>query len=297
MFAKQRFFALFLFSLFFLPSTSSNTELAMIESKKEQDNEKYKNMTLMDPKKGLIKNIIFDLNEVLFQTSKATYLKKIYHIIPYSLHRLFRREPFNITLFFNNAISDIPGECLEQVAYHNGKALPPIMNDWQCGRDVYEIVIAHINAKKIPRSDKRFLRSIAETFFNPEQFVKSRKAINHVVQIVKDLKEAGYKLYVLSNWDAQSFPIFMKQQQEIMDLFDGIMISGDEGLVKPNVKFFERCIETFKLSPSESLFIDDQLINVQGAQAAGMSAFVFDAQDRPGIISSLQSYNIIDRAD
>jgi beta-phosphoglucomutase-like phosphatase (HAD superfamily) len=51
------------------------------------------------------------------------------------------------------------------------------------------------------------------------------------------------------------------------------------------------------LSPAECLFIDDQFINVQAAQAAGMSAFVFYSQDRPGIISSLQSYNIIDRAE
>ena len=304
-------FFIFLYVLLFFPTTTS-PENVIATSEPHQTEPDFiqelyfcfkeycspkKDMMMISPANNQIKNIIFDLNEVLFQTSRSTYLKNVHHLIPYAFQRLIRGESFSIKHFFEAAISDIPSERNEQTAYHEGTPLPAIMNDWQCGKDIYQIVLDHINAKKIPGSDKKFLRAIAKTCFDPQEFAASKKPILHTVQMVKDLKEAGYKVYVLSNWDAQSFPLFKEKQSEIMNLFDGIMISGNQGLVKPDVKLFERCVETFNLSPAECLFIDDQSINVQAAQAAGMSAFVFYSQDRPGIISSLQSYNIIDRAE
>lgn len=239
-----------------------------------------------------IKNIIFDLNEVLIETKTKVYIKKIPHLFPFLFQRLFRRESFNIKKFFENAIADIPAKS-KVSAYHEGKALPPIMNDWQCGENVYRIVMNHIEQKEIPKSDKNFLKAIAETFFNPEKFAASKRPIAHVIQMLRDLREAGYKLYVLSNWDAQSFPIFQKQYTEIMNLFDGIMISGDVGLIKPDPKIYKKCLKKFKIKACESLFIDDQKINVDAAETIGISGFLFDHSNKKSIQETLQEYGIV----
>lgn len=242
------------------------------------------------------KNIIFDLNEVLFTTSIQTYIKKVPAFFGFEFSRLFqgRLPNFKIKPFFEDAIRDIPGEFSNHVAYHEGKPLLPVMNDWQKGKDVFKIVTDHIDAKDIPKSDKVFLKAIASTFFVPEQFAASKKPIAHVVQMLIDLKDAGYKLYVLSNWDAQSFPIFCKMNSEIMNLFDGMMISGDEMMVKPDQNFFRLCLNRFNLKAEECLFIDDQEINVNAAIELGMKAFTFDPSDKKSILAKMQEYQIVE---
>ena len=181
------------------------------------------------------------------------------------------------------------------IAYHEEKPILPILNDWQCGRNIYPILLEYIKDKDIPKGDKKFLRSIFKVLFDPEVAADSKITITIGTQIIHNLKDAGYNLYVLSNWDAQSFPVMKEIHAEVFDLFDGIMISGDEGIVKPNVQFFKKCLKTFNLKAKESLFIDDQHINVVGAQKAGIHAFIFDASKKKEIIRSFQEYNIVER--
>jgi HAD superfamily hydrolase (TIGR01509 family) len=256
----------------------------------------FKDSLMIPAENNTIKAIIFDLNGVIFKTKKKTYLRAIPYLFKYALLRLWKKESFSIEKFFDSAIQDMPATFStnpETIAYNHNQPIAPILNDWQCGIDIYSRVIKHIEAKKIATSDKKFLKAIAQLLLDPEFFAHSKTPINHSIQMLKDLKDAGYKIYVLSNWDAQSFPIFMQKNIDIMHLFDGIMISGDEKLVKPDVFFYKKCLEKFNLQADESLFIDDQIINVQGAHKAGMPAFLFNYKDKAGIIQQFQKYNII----
>ena len=87
------------------------------------------------------------------------------------------------------------------------------------------------------------------------------------------VKRAGYGIYILSNAsDAfyTYFPPFLPT-----DYFDGVVVSSDVHMVKPDREIFEYLLNKYGLKAEECLFIDDMQENVEGARAAGMQAFRF----------------------
>ncbi len=87
------------------------------------------------------------------------------------------------------------------------------------------------------------------------------------VTLLRKLKEK-YKLYGLTNWSAETFPIVFKRYS-FFELFDGIVISGEENLIKPDKKIFERMLELYHLESKNSLFIDYNINNIQAAKEIG----------------------------
>lgn len=86
-------------------------------------------------------------------------------------------------------------------------------------------------------------------------------------------RKKGCGLYVLSNASDEFyeyFPIFSP-----FDYFDGIVISSDVHMVKPDVRIYRHLMEKYRLSPEECLFLDDTEENVAGARQAGMQGMVF----------------------
>ena len=233
---------------------------------------------------------------VLFLIHQKKYTSNNFAISFHIFSEDYFMESHFAQTFFENAIKDVPHEFPYEediIAYHEEKPILPILNDWQCGRNIYPILLEYIKDKDIPKGDKKFLRSIFKVLFDPEVAADSKITITIGIQIIHNLKDAGYNLYVLSNWDA-IISCDERIHAEVFDLFDGIMISGDEGIVKPNVQFFKKCLKTFNLKAKESLFIDDQHINVVGAQKQASMHLFLMLQEKE-IIRSFQEYNIVER--
>ena len=89
------------------------------------------------------------------------------------------------------------------------------------------------------------------------------------VTVLRNLKEK-YKLYGLTNWSAETFPIVFKRFS-FFKLFDGIVISGEEKLIKPDKKIFELILERYHLEAKNSLFIDDNMNNIEAAKEIGFA--------------------------
>ncbi len=89
------------------------------------------------------------------------------------------------------------------------------------------------------------------------------------VTLLQRLKEK-YKLYGLTNWSAETFPIVFKRFS-FFKLFDGIVISGEEKLIKPDKKIFELMLDRYHLEIKNSLFIDDNRKNIQAAKEMGFA--------------------------
>ena len=87
------------------------------------------------------------------------------------------------------------------------------------------------------------------------------------VTALRELKEK-YKLYGLTNWSAETFPIVLKRFS-FFELFDGIVISGEEKLIKPDKKIFELMLERYHLEAKNALFIDDNVNNIRAAKEMG----------------------------
>lgn len=93
-------------------------------------------------------------------------------------------------------------------------------------------------------------------------------AIEGAVELLNDLHARNIPLYALTNWSAETFPI-AQARYEFLKLFRTIVMSGEEKLVKPNPAFFERLQHRCALQPHRTLFIDDNLANIQSASRLG----------------------------
>lgn len=107
---------------------------------------------------------------------------------------------------------------------------------------------------------------------------------NEILDLIRKIREKGYNTYILSN-----APLEVKEFLESNDLnglFDGIILSAYEKLVKPNKEIYELLLNRFKLKAEESIFIDDRLDNVEAAKKLGIDAFQFDYKN----IEELKKY-------
>lgn len=92
-------------------------------------------------------------------------------------------------------------------------------------------------------------------------------------ELVEDLKEKGYGIYLLSNASHRQHEYWKKVT--VSPLFDGTIISADEGVMKPGAEYFLRALKRFGLNPNECFFVDDQPANVEGAAFCGIPGTVF----------------------
>jgi len=96
--------------------------------------------------------------------------------------------------------------------------------------------------------------------------------IQDSVSLLNKLKHANtHKLYALTNWSAETFPIAI-ERYDFLQHFEGILVSGAEKMRKPFIKIYELMLERYQLDASTSVFIDDNLDNVLGARKVGMKA-------------------------
>ena len=103
--------------------------------------------------------------------------------------------------------------------------------------------------------------------------------INGSVTLLKCLKAAGYSVYGLSNWSAETFPIAFNKY-EFFNLFDGIIISGEVKIVKPDPAIFELMLRKIGRSPQECLLIDDSGTNIIAAQQLGFVTVHFQSPEQ-----------------
>jgi 2-haloacid dehalogenase len=109
------------------------------------------------------------------------------------------------------------------------------------------------------------------------------------VALLQKLKEK-YKLYGLTNWSAETFPIVFKRYS-FFTLFDGIVISGEEKLIKPDKEIFERMLERYHLEAENALFIDDNMNNVQAAKEMGFATI--HVQEKTDLKTELYTLGLI----
>lgn len=94
------------------------------------------------------------------------------------------------------------------------------------------------------------------------------------VTILRELKAQGVPLYALSNWSAEKFP-HAEEMFDWLSLFDGVVVSGRVGLIKPHREMFEYLMDTYDLRADDLFFIDDNEPNVVAARSYGIHTHHF----------------------
>lgn len=94
------------------------------------------------------------------------------------------------------------------------------------------------------------------------------------IVLLKDLKNRGYGIYGLTNWSAEKIKVAYGRY-DFFGMFDGIVVSGEEKVVKPDPRIYRILLERYALRPDECVFIDDNVANVDAASALGIHAVRF----------------------
>ena len=99
-------------------------------------------------------------------------------------------------------------------------------------------------------------------------------AIEDSVALLAELKARGVRLLALTNWSQETFPL-ARERFAFLGWFEGIVVSGEEGLVKPDPRLYRLLLERYSVQPARALFVDDAPRNVAGAEAVGLHARLF----------------------
>ena len=99
--------------------------------------------------------------------------------------------------------------------------------------------------------------------------------ISGMEELVQELKENGYGIYLLSNASVRQHEYWHRIPAS--RFFDGTLISADAHVMKPQPEIYRLCMARFGLKAEESFFIDDMAHNIEGAVFCGLSGAVFHA--------------------
>ena len=116
---------------------------------------------------------------------------------------------------------------------------------------------------------ERAIRGYRENF--PDSIIGANE---DTVRILRELHTADIRLYAVTNWSKELFPVARKRF-DFLDLFEDIIVSGDEGIAKPDSAIFEILEKRIGHSLRGCVFIDDSPRNVEGAGKAGLDAILF----------------------
>jgi 2-haloacid dehalogenase len=120
-----------------------------------------------------------------------------------------------------------------------------------------------------------------------------RGPIDDSVAILAELRAARVRLYALSNWSAETFPVAL-ERYPFLGWFEGVVISGEAGFSKPDPRIYHTLFERHDVIPGASVFIDDRQENVDAAAALGMTAIRF--YDPGGLRSELLELGLLRQA-
>jgi 2-haloacid dehalogenase len=98
--------------------------------------------------------------------------------------------------------------------------------------------------------------------------------IEGTVEVLAELKTAGVPCFALSNMEPDTYAV-RRDRFPFLRWFDGSVISGIEGIAKPDPRIFEILLSRHGLDPQRTVFTDDSPGNIEAARAAGLQAIRF----------------------
>ncbi|MBE6909077.1 MAG: HAD family phosphatase [Ruminococcaceae bacterium] len=185
----------------------------------------------------MIRNILFDMGGVLLRFNPELFVSRLH-------------------------LDEADGRILIREIFHSA--------EWVC-LDRGSMTEDEAFASMCTRIPERLHAAAREVFDNWD---KPRLAMDGATELVRDLSERGYGLYLLSNAGerhAQYWPDLPMARY----FGDRLMVSYRYQLLKPDAAFYEKAFELFSLDRRECLFIDDNPCNIEAAWHVGLDGIVY----------------------
>ena len=205
----------------------------------------------------MIKNIIFDIGNVILQFD-------IKEVIPN-----FTKKESEKQFIINNIINS--PEWLQYSLIDTG------FISREQAIEIVEDRTNHINDDLI----EKFWY-----WYNDYSFIN-----DNVIDIIKELKEKDYKIYLLSNINPYTFEFVNKSG--LFDFVDGYVLSYQEHKIKPYKAIYNVLLERYNLIPNESVFIDDNKNNIETGNSMGIISKKVEPDDYYSIIKIIKEFNLI----
>ncbi|NQW11939.1 MAG: HAD family phosphatase [Alphaproteobacteria bacterium] len=131
--------------------------------------------------------------------------------------------------------------------------------------------IADAEAEAIGRHPD--MASAIRSFYGRFQIMIPR-AIEGSVAVLRALKAAGVPVHGLTNFSAETFPL-VRARFDFLNALDTVVVSGEEGVIKPDPEIFHRLIGRADLVPERTAFVDDSAANIETARSLGFQTHRF----------------------
>ncbi len=251
--------------------------------------------SLSDVQKPL--TLLFDLHGVLFKISKKRTFSRLgfsgivnmlgYRISGHTtdeleeiIFEMLHRLHGDTTLTYTPANKDV-------IPMHKDKMLPKIMCDWLLGKvsgvDIMKQLGPLITTLEnegffASKTEVKIIKKIASIMFDPVMRSNIYIPLKKGVRLLKQCKAAGHKIYLLSNMDTALIKLLEEKYPDIFKLFDGLIVSGDVKLIKPDPAIYTYALKKYGIDPATCYVLDDQHENIVGARRTGVHAMLFTEQ-------------------
>ncbi len=228
--------------------------------------------------------IIFDMSGLLFKENRAILAKKIgiRSLASYAVSHW--KNPSTVCFNLLETMSKQDRHKPPVTLTFKEKTMPRCIVEWQqgyktCDQVRTELVnfIEQMAQKNYFSSmqEKNLIQHIIELIFDDQQLPKLTKPIMPMVNLAKQLKEAGYQLLLFANVPYELYNIIKTNYPEIIDLFDGSIISCQTHILKPDRQMFKKLLDTYQLNPCQCILIDEKEENVAAAQKFGIRGITY----------------------
>jgi len=243
--------------------------------------------------------IIFDMSGVLFKENIATLAKKIGICSLASYAVSHWKNPATVCLCMLETMSKQKEHKPPVTLIFKKKTMPRCIVEWQQGyktcnqvRNELDNYIEQIARQSHFRSvqEKNLIKHIVNIIFDSQQFTDLTKPIMPMIDLVKQLKKAGYQLLLFANVPIELYSAIETKYPEIIALFDGSITSCQTHILKPNKKIFEELLNTYQLNPNQCILIDEKKENAAAAQELGITGIVYEKT--PILIKKLKKIGI-----
>ena len=173
---------------------------------------------------------------------------------------------------FHRDAKKVRRELIDFFAFIFASKMPLFWEEYDRGALTFDEVLDELSRAKGCE------RAVAESYLR--EALDRQETIPQTAALIRDLKRAGYRPYVLSNM-SREFIDFLRRMP-VYAHFDGEVVSCEERVVKPERRIYEILLDRYGLAPEATLFIDDRRANVEAAAELGVGGFVFDHHD-PGL--------------
>lgn len=197
-------------------------------------------------------DFVFDLN-VVFQENHniaVKYLNKV-KLVKYTARG---KTPKALRKEYENHLLALEGK---------GRKKPLILEKWLVGeytwKQCHDLVTKSIERKisEKPKSTTlALLRDISVMTFNPDILKVIIVVDENVKKVIKKLHQSGKRIYLCGNMDGRTFSMLRNLHRDLFDMVIDSFVSGEVGILKPSIKYYEKMVEKFGLNPFRTYIVD-----------------------------------------